>query len=87
MKDSSEELKQALSYLLEERLPICEVSSLKEQGFKIKKPTRMTAVLIALYKKAVSGDLSAIKELRSILSGTGSDFKEGAVTIVDDIPS
>ena len=43
--------------------------------------------MIALYKKAASGDLSAIKELRSIVSEKNED-KSGqskAVMIVDDI--
>ena len=43
--------------------------------------------MIALYKKAVTGDLSAIKELRSIVSEKDSE-KTGttrAVTIIDDV--
>ena len=43
--------------------------------------------MIALYKKAVSGDLSAIKELRSIVSEKDSEKQGGAraVTIIDDV--
>lgn len=43
--------------------------------------------MIALYKKAASGDLSAIKELRSIISEKETEKKESgrAVVIIDDI--
>ena len=60
---------------------------MKENGFEIKNPTRKTAVMVALYKKAASGDLSAIKELRSIVSEKNDDKSEQAkaVMIVDDI--
>ena len=56
-------------------------------GFNIKDPTRKTAVMIALYKKAAGGDLSAIKELRSIISEKETEKKESgrAVVIIDDI--
>lgn len=73
--------------LLNEKLSDAEVEALKEEGFTIKNPTRKTAVMIALYKKAVSGDLSAVKELRSIVSEKNDD-KPGqakAVMIIDDI--
>ena len=63
------------------------MKSLKDEGFNIKDPTRKTAVMIALYKKAASGDLSAIKELRSIVSEKETEKKESgrAVVIIDDI--
>ena len=59
----------------------------RSEGFNIKDPTRKTAVMIALYKKAASGDLSAIKELRSIISEKETEKKESgrAVVIIDDI--
>ena len=63
------------------------IAGLKDEGFEVKNPTRKTAVMIALYKKAASGDLSAIKELRSIVSEKDSE-KTGttrAVTIIDDV--
>jgi 3-deoxy-D-manno-octulosonic-acid transferase len=59
-----------------------------EGAFEIKNATRKTAVMIALYKKAASGDLSAIKELRSIVSEKNDDKLHNcgkAVVIVDDI--
>lgn len=73
--------------LLNERLSDAEAESLKDEGFDIKNPTRKTAVMIALYKKAASGDLSAIKELRSIISEKETEKKESgrAVVIIDDI--
>ena len=73
--------------LLNERLSDAEAESLKDEGFNIKDPTRKTAVMIALYKKAASGDLSAIKELRSIISEKETEKKENgrAVVIIDDI--
>lgn len=73
--------------LLNERLSDAEAESLKDEGFNIKDPTRKTAVMIALYKKAASGDLSAIKELRSIISEKETEKKESgrAVVIIDDI--
>jgi hypothetical protein len=44
--------------------------------------------MIALYKKAASGDLSAIKELRSIAGENKSDTaNQRAVIIIDDIGS
>ncbi len=87
MKENDKLLYKTLKSLLNERLSDAEVESLKAEGFEIKIPTRKTAVMIALYKKAVSGDLSAIKELRSIVSEKNDD-KSGAtkaVMIVDDI--
>ena len=39
--------------LLNERLSDAEAESLKDEGFNIKDPTRKTAVMIALYKKAM----------------------------------
>ena len=73
--------------LLNERLSDAEAESLKDEGFNIKDPTRKTAVMIALYKKAAGGDLSAITELRSIISEKETDKKESgrAVVIIDDI--
>lgn len=87
MKENDKLLYKTLKALLNERLSDAEVESLKAEGYEIKNPTRKTAVMIALYKKAASGDLSAIKELRSIVSEKNDD-KPGqakAVMIVDDI--
>ncbi len=87
MRENDKLLYTTLKSLLNERLSDAEVLSLREEGFEIKKPTRKTAVMIALYKKAVAGDLTAIKELRSIVS-EGKEEKcseKKAVVIVDDI--
>ncbi|MBQ8532956.1 MAG: hypothetical protein IJ432_05990 [Clostridia bacterium] len=87
MKDNDKLLYKTLKSLLNERLSDAEVDALKDEGFEVKSPTRKTAVMIALYKKAAAGDLSAIKELRSIVSEKNDDSRSGgkAVMIVDDI--
>lgn len=87
MKENDKLLYKTMKSLLNERLSDAEAESLKDEGFNIKDPTRKTAVMIALYKKAASGDLSAIKELRSIVSEKETDKKESgrAVVIIDDI--
>lgn len=87
MKENDKLLYKTLKTLLNEKLSDAEVESLKAEGFEIKNPTRKTAVMIALYKKASSGDLSAIKELRSIVSEKNDDKPQGgkAVMIIDDI--
>ncbi len=87
MKENDKLLYKTLKTLLNERLSDAEVESLRTEGFEINNPTRKTAVMIALYKKAASGDLSAIKELRSIVSEKNDDkaLQTKAVMIVDDI--
>ena len=87
MKENDKLLYKTMKSLLNERLSDAEAESLKDEGFNIKDPTRKTAVMIALYKKAASGDLSAIKELRSIISEKDTEKKESgrAVVIIDDI--
>ncbi len=87
MKDNDKLLYKTLKSLLNERLSDAEVDALKDEGFEVKSPTRKTAVMIALYKKAAAGDLSAIKELRSIVSEKNDDSRSGgkAVMIGDDI--
>ena len=86
MKSKSNVLSSALSSLLNEKLPAAEEQSLKDEGFALKNPTRKAALAIAIYKKAVSGDLSAIKELCSILSSASNEDKATRmVMIVDDI--
>ncbi len=87
MRENDKLLYKTMKSLLNERLSDAEAQSLKDEGFEVKNPTRKTAVMIALYKKASSGDLSAIKELRSIVSEK-SEEKNGngrAVVIVDDV--
>jgi len=87
MKENDKLLYKPLKTLLNERLSDAEVESLREEGFEIKSPTRKTAIMIALYKKAAKGDLSAIKELRSIVSEKSEEKlpDSKAVMIVDDI--
>ena len=87
MKENDKLLYKTLKTLLNEKLSDAEVQSLREDGFLVKSPTRKTAVMIALYKKAAAGDLSAIKELRSIVSEKIDDKlpDSKAVMIVDDI--
>ena len=65
-------------------MPKAQAQSLKDEGFALKKPTRKAALAIAIYKKAASGDLSAIKELRSILSSDSAKPAGKAVIIIDD---
>ena len=77
-------LSAAVRSLLSEKLPEAEAESLRNEGFKLRSPTRKTALAIALYKKAKSGDLSAIKELRSLLSEEGTQSSARAVVIIDD---
>ena len=77
----------ALKDLLDQKLTPEEKQSLYDEGFKIKSPTRKAAVMVALYKKAAAGDLSAIKELINIVS-SGEEPKEEsvqAVMFIDDI--
>ena len=87
MKENDKLLYKTMKTLLNERLSDAEVESLKAEGFEVKNPRRKTAIMIALYKKAAAGDLSAIKELRSIISEKNDDKPQQAkaVMIVDDI--
>ena len=87
MKENDKLLYKTLKTLLNEKLSGAEVETLKSEGYEVKNPTRKTAVMIALYKKAASGDLSAIKELRSIVSEKNEERPQQAkaVMIVDDI--
>ncbi len=87
MKENDKLLYKTLKELLNEKLSGAEVQTLRSEGFEVKCPTRKTAVMIALYKKASAGDLSAIKELRSIISEKCDDRPQQAkaVMIVDDV--
>ncbi|MBR5922864.1 MAG: hypothetical protein IKZ59_03610 [Clostridia bacterium] len=85
MKKEKTALRDALEALLDEKLPPAQVKSLKDGGYLLKKPTRKAALAISIYEKAVSGDLSAVKELRSILSSETAGGTCGkAVLIIDD---
>lgn len=86
MKDANILLNSALNTLLNEKLSEQEAESLKDEGFNLKNKKRSAAIMIALYKKAAAGDLSAIKELRSILGeGKADSGTQRAVIIIDDI--
>ncbi len=87
MKENDKLFYKTLKTLLNEKLSEAEVETLKSEGYEVKNPTRKTAVMIALYKKASSGDLSAIKELRSIVSEKNEERpgQAKAVMIVDDM--
>ena len=88
MKGTNLILNSALNALLNEKLSEREVESLKEEGFNLKNQKRSVAVMIALYKKAAAGDLSAIKELRSIAGEQEPERStKKAVIIIDDIVS
>ena len=90
MKENDKLLYKTLKTLLNERLSEAEAEALKAEGFEVKNPTRKTAVMIALYKKASQGELSAIKELRSIVSEKNDEKPQQngkAVIIIDDIGS
>ena len=87
MRESDKLLYRTLKSILNEKLSAEETQTLKEEGFEVKNPTRKTAVMVALYKKAVTGDLSAIKELRSIVSEKKDEkpTDNRTVMIIDDI--
>ena len=87
MRESDKLLYKTLKSILNEKLSAEETQTLKEEGFEVKNPTRKTAVMVALYKKAVTGDLSAIKELRSIVSEKKDEkpTDNRTVMIIDDI--
>ena len=87
MKENDKLLYKTPKTLLDEKLSQAEVETLRSDGFEIKNATRKTAVMVALYKKAALGDLSAIKELRSIVSEKSDDKPQTgkAVMIIDDI--
>ena len=76
------ELSDEVARLLREAASKEEEDKLLEMGIKVKKPTRMTVIAAALYKKASGGELAAIKELLSVI-GVGT--AAGGVTLVDDI--
>lgn len=89
MRENDKLLYKTMKSILNEKLSEAEAQSLKDEGFNIKNPTRKAAVMIALYRKAASGDLSAIKEIRSIVSEKNEENPESAgkraVVIIDDI--
>lgn len=77
------ELKSELSRLLSQKASEEEKERLHDMEIDVKNPTRMTVIAASLYKKAAAGELTAIKELLSIIGVTES--ASGGVTLVDDI--
>ena len=79
--------KEIMESLLKEKASESEREFLSELGFSVKNPTKHPVIMAALYKKAVGGDLSAIKEVRSILGDATADGTTDlrVVRIVDDI--
>ena len=63
-----------------------EQEQLKAAGFNLKSPTKQAVIVAALYKKAAAGDLSSIKELRSMWGETSEQSSTGtAVVIIDNL--
>ena len=77
------EIKNELSRLLSQSASKEEEEKLRSMEINIKNPTRMTVIAASLYKKASGGELTAIKELLSIIGV--SEGVSGGVTLVDDI--
>lgn len=77
------EMKSELSRLLLQKASTEEKNKLRDMEINIKNPTRMTVIAASLYKKAAVGELTAIKELLSIIGMT--ETASGGVTLVDDI--
>ena len=71
-----------LKALLDQKLTAAERQSLYDEGFKIKSPTRKAAIMVALYKKAAAGDLSAIKELINIVSSGEQEKNNGVQALM-----
>lgn len=71
-----------LSELLSLKVTNEEAADLQSRGFSVKRPTKMTLLAAALIEKGMKGDLSAMKEIASRLSG---EEKGGGVIFIDDI--
>lgn len=82
MKNS--DLKEEMKKLLKEKLSGEEAEVLTESGFKFPRPTRATSILVALYKKAATGDMSAIKEVLALVNDR-TETSGNEVTIIDDV--
>jgi hypothetical protein len=63
-----------------------EKETLLKDGFCFSSPTKETLILVALYKKAISGDMNAIKEIRNMTEDAVIQSKE-KVTIIDNVPN
>lgn len=75
-----------MNKLLSQKLTNEEKENLSLDGFSFSRPTRATCILVALFKKAAGGDMSAIKEVLSLVSPTEAKEK-GEVTIIDNVPN
>ena len=76
--------KEELMLLLSSPASEQEKETLKDLSISLKKPTRMTVLAAAIYKKAASGDLSSLKEIISTLGEEKSGTER--VILLDDIP-
>lgn len=74
-----------MNKLLTQKLSGEEAELLNESGFNFSHPTRATSILVALYKKAASGDMTAIKEVLSLAGKSNDAGKDSEVTIIDDV--
>ncbi len=81
------DLKANMEKLLSGKTTVSDNEVLQEYGLSVKGATRYTVLAAALYKKAANGDMSAIKEIRSILAGSGGTTENGVVNIIDDTKS
>ena len=79
IKTLENELKKILSL----KLDVTEKNDLESRGFVLKKPTKATLLAAALFEKAAKGDLSAIKEIFSRVTGEGE--LQSGVVLIDDI--
>ena len=70
--------------LLKTKLTEEEKQRLKEDGFTFKNPTKQTLLLVALYKKAANGDMTAIREINAMI-GSGEDLGSQGVRIIDNV--
>ena len=76
--------KSELQRLLSSPASAEEEENLKKLSINLKKPTRMTVLAAALYKKATAGDLSSLKEIVNAI-GEEQGGQE-RVILLDDIP-
>ncbi len=70
--------------LLKMKLTSEEKDRLNQEGFNFKNPTKQTVILVALYKKAASGDMNAIREINAMIGGGNASFGE-KVQIIDNV--
>ncbi len=70
--------------LLKMKLTSEEKDRLNQEGFNFKNPTKQTVILVALYKKAASGDMNAIREINAMIGGGNASCGE-KVQIIDNV--